>query len=248
MRKPWILGWIFGVANIITDTITICPEYGLGEKRIRLPFVESYSVDMGSNFCWKENIATWQVFNDSWESIQEDSHRLYAAIFAQGMHLASDKFTKIGLPVPFLSLLDADKAYEVYRGGYDYLDYLHDTQLLNRNSISAFLSITINKTIGALHKLFYNPQKDFDKKLYDVRTRKIILYSNVIATTSDVVQTACQAYGGDENALENFDFGGFLVTLYRVFTDTDTIFKIKDEFIYKEWDRIIESKDNLFNI
>lgn len=29
-----ILGWIFGVANIISDTITICPEYELGEKKI----------------------------------------------------------------------------------------------------------------------------------------------------------------------------------------------------------------------
>ena len=102
--------------------------------------------------------------------------------------------------------------------------------------------------IGAIHKFFYNLIKDFDQKLYNVRTRKIILYSNLIATTSDVVQTACLAYSGDKNAIKNFDLGGFLVTVYRLITDTKYIMKIKEEFIDKEWDRIIESKNNIFNI
>lgn len=243
-----VLGWIFGVANIISDTITICPEYELGEKKIRLPLVESYNVDMGSNFCWKDSVPTWDIFKNSFESIGEDKHRLYAALFAQGLHLASDQYTKLGLPVPFLTLIDSDKAYDIYKEGYDYLDYLYDTQILRRSLKSASQAIMINMIIGALHKFFYNPNKDFDKKLYNVRTRKIILYSNMIATTSDVVQTAIRAYAGDENSIKNFDFGGFLVTVYRLMTDTKTILRIKEEFIFNEWDKIIESKDNIFNI
>ncbi len=243
-----ILGWIFGVANIISDTITICPEYELGEKKIRIPYVESYGVDMGSNFCWKEQIATWNVFKNSFESIAEDKHRLYAALFSQGLHLASDKYTKLGLPIPFLSLLDSDKAYDIYKDGYDYLDYLYDTQILRRTFKSASQAIMINMIIGALHKFFYNPNKDFNKDLYNVRTRKIILYSNMIATTSDIVQTAVRAYNGDEDSIKNFDLGGFLVTVYRLITDTKYIMKIKEEFIFNEWDKIIETKDNIFNI
>ena len=102
--------------------------------------------------------------------------------------------------------------------------------------------------IGAIHKFFYNPNTDFDKELYNVRTRKIILYSNMIATTSDVVQTAIRVYAKDENAIKNFDLGGFLVTVYHLITDTKCILKIKEEFIFNEWDRIIESKNNIFNI
>ena len=243
-----ILGWIFGVANIISDTITVCPEYELGEKRIRIPYIESYKVDMGSNFCWQEQIATWNVIKNSFESIGEDKHRLYAALFAQGLHLASDKYTKLGLPVPFLSLIDSDKAYEIYRDGYDYLDYLYDTQILRRTLKSASQAMMINMIIGALHKFFYNPNKDFDKELYNVRTKKIILYSNIIATTSDVIQTAIRSCNGDGNAIRNFDLGGFLVTIYRLITDTKSIMKIKEEFIFNEWDRIIETKDNILNI
>lgn len=243
-----ILGWIFGVANIISDTITVCPEYELGEKKFRIPYIESYKVDMGSNFCWQKQIATWNVFKNSFESIGEDKHRLYAALFAQGLHLASDKYTKLGLPVPFLSLIDSDKAYEIYKDGYDYLDYLYDTQILRRTLKSASQAMMINMIIGALHKFFYNPNKDFDKELYNVRTKKIILYSNIIATTSDVIQTAIRSCNGDGNAIRNFDLGGFLVTIYRLITDTKSIMKIKEEFIFNEWDRIIETKDNILNI
>ena len=70
----------------------------------------------------------------------------------------------------------------------------------------------------------------------------------MIATTSDVVQTTIRAYAGDENAVKTFDLGGFLVTIYRLMTDTKYILKIKEEFIFKEWDRIVESKNNIFNI
>lgn len=243
-----ILGWIFGVANIISDSITVCPEYKLGEKGFRLPFIESYKVDMGSDFCWKEEIPTWDIFSNCFESIREDKHRLFAALFSQGLHLASDKYTKLGLPIPFLSTIDSDKAYELYKDGYDYLDYLYDTQILRRTLDSAAQSMTINMIIGALHKFFYNPQKDHDKELYNVRTRKIILYSNLIATTSDVIQTAIRAYNGDKDAIKNFDLGGFLVTIYRLITDTKYIMKIKEEFIFKEWDKIIETKDNIFKM
>ena len=243
-----VLGWIFGVANIMTDTITVCPEYKIGEKRIRIPLIESYNVDMGSNFCWKEKTTNWSVFKGAIESTKEDKHRLYAALFAQGVHQESDKYTNMGLPVPFLSCLDADKAYELYHSGYDYLDYLYDTQILRRTMGSASQSVMINMIVGGIHKLFYNPTNDFDPKTYNVRTRKVILYSNMIATSSDIIQTACRAYVGDENAVKNFDLGGFLITLHRLFNDSLFIMKIKEEFLFNEWDKIIASKKNILNL
>ena len=235
-----ILGWIFGTCNILTDTITITPEYKVGEKTIRLPYIETYNVDMGSNFCWEDSTPTFNIFRGAYESIAEDKHRFTAATFAQGLHLASDKFTKMGLPVPFLSTIDSDTAYGVYKEGYDYLDLEYDTQILRRTLKSAVQAILINKIIGAIHTFFYNPQKESDRKLYTVRTRKILLYSNLIATTSDVIQTAIRSACGDENAIKNFDLGGFLVTLYRLISDTSFIMQVKEEFIVKEWDKILE--------
>ena len=70
----------------------------------------------------------------------------------------------------------------------------------------------------------------------------------MIATTSDVVQTAIRTYAGDENAIKNFDLGGFLVTVYRLITDTKYILKIKEEFIFNEWDKIVEAFLHMLNL
>jgi hypothetical protein len=236
-HDPW-LGWIFGVANILSDSITICPEYKLREKSIRLPKVESYVVDMRT-FTWHERISTIKILENAIESVKEDRHRLYAAVFAQSLHLTSDMYTKLGLPIPFLSLLDSDKAYDIYKGGYDYMDLKFDTQILRRTAKSAAQSMLINAIIGSVHSLFYNPTEEPNRELYSVRTHKIILYSNIIATSSDILQTAIRASIGEENAIKNFDLGGFLVTLYRIVHDIQFIQKIKEEFIFNKWDNIL---------
>ena len=236
-HDPW-LGWIFGVSNIITDSITICPEYKLGEKSIRLPYIESYMIDM-SSFTWQERIPTTQIFENVIESVKEDKHRLYAAVFAQSLHLTSDMYTKMGLQIPFLSLLDSDKAYEIYSSGYDYMDLKFDTQILRRTTKSTALAMLINTIIGSIHALFYKPNIEPERDLYNVKTHRISLYSNIIATYSDILQTAIKSVVGDTNAVLNFDLGGFLVTLYRITHDVQFIQKIKEEFIIHKWENIL---------
>ncbi len=243
-----ILGWIFGVCNIISDSITICPEYNIGEKKLRIPFVRTHAVQMKGAFKWKEQIPTYKIFTESYSSVKEDKHRLYAAIFAQGLHLTSDKYSKLGLPVPFLSLIDSDKAYEIYRKGYDYLDLQYDIQIPLRAAKSAMGAILINKIIAAIHTFFYNPEKEPNQHLYAVRTRKIVLYSNLIATSSDVIQTAIRAYCGDESAIRNMDFGGLVVTIYRLFTDITFIQRVKEEFLMSEWDKVFEGTSEIIDI
>ena len=242
-----LLGWVFGVANIMTDTISICPEFNLKEKRYPLPYVETYEVDMGPRFCWEEQIGTLEMFEEGKESYDEDKHRLYAAVFAQGLHLASDKYTKLGLPIPFLTLLSPKKAYDLYSSGYDYLDFIFDTQLARRFLKSGKCAMALNRIIAGLHQLFYDPTKEPDRDLYTVRTKRIVLYSNLIATGSDVIQAAIRADAGDEKALKDLDWGGLVVTLFHLIYDTAFIMKVKEEFVFKEWERVIESDDNLLN-
>ena len=246
-HDPW-LGWIFGVCNIMSDTITICPEYKLGEKKIRIPYVKTYRVQMKGPFVWTDPTPTYKIFTESFESFREDKHRLYAAIFAQGLHLTSDMYSKWGLPIPILSLIDQDKAYQIYKNGYDWLDFKYDVQLPLKNITSAMLSILINKIIGGIHTFFYNPEKEPNFDLYAVRTRKIILYSNVIATSSDIIQTAIRAYYGDDTALKNMDFGGLMVTIYRLISDTTFIQKVKSEFLSKEWDKVFWNDNPLIEV
>ena len=93
-----------------------------------------------------------------------------------------------------------------------------------------------------------------DEKLYAVRTRKILLISNAIASTSNIIAVGIATGVGvvGENpelvkkAIDYLDVGGLIVTITRLFTDIRFIMKVKEEFInYRLDQQLIETLDNL---
>ena len=65
--------------------------------------------------------------------------------------------------------------------------------------------------------------------LYEVKTRKILSYSNAIASGSNILYCAIsQNYS-------KLDIGGIIVTIYRLITDHKFIKSIKKEFLEKQW-------------
>ena len=165
--------------------------------------------------------------------IQADPHLLPAALFRQAVHYASDLFTKEGLPVPLLGSFHETLAGELYASQYDFLCFARDAGL---ESASAVLSILINMVIGLLHGLYYNEERDGERKLYEVRTRKILLYANMLSAAGN---TAVAAFTKDAKLL---DIGGLVVTVSRLYTDSRFIARAKEEFIQQyldeEWRRI----------
>ena len=97
----------------------------------------------------------------------------------------------------------------------------------------------INSLVGYYHMLFYDRSIDGSKKLYMVRTRKIIRYSNIISSLSNVICVAFSTLAGIETinkraitkSLGNLDVGGFLITVYRILNDRKFKNEIKKEFI-----------------
>ena len=207
-----ILGWIFGTLNIITDTIT-------------LNNFQTYFVDMKNTLAFditKNPVSLFELFRMGYESISEEWQRLPAAIFAQGLHLKSDEFTKLGLPLPIIGVLSEEKALKIYKQNYDYLTLIKDVKIVGKQ---AAFSALINYIIATVHQ-FFNISNE-NEKLYEVKTRKILLYSNIIASTSNIIYTS---FAG----INNLDLGGLLVTLYRIIRDVSYITKIKKEFIENE--------------
>lgn len=206
-----ILGWIFGTANILTDTITF--EDFKSNRVIRKPKM----------MITPESVSFTKLFSESFEMCKADSLNLPAAIFAEGCHLKSDEFTKLGLPVPILEAINPDFASKLYKSNYDALCFSRDLKIVGA---SAGISIFIDLIIGLVHGLF-NKEK-INKDLYEVRTRKILLVSNSIASTSNIIQTVIT-----KNP-KNLDIGGLLVTLSHLFMDLRFISRIKEEFIRQE--------------
>ena len=221
-----ILGWIFGTANLMTCTISLTKKFNFATYDVEYP---------GGRFSDMPT-SMLKMFYDVFESTKEDKFRLAAALFSQFVHLKSDEFTKRGLPVPIIEVFSEELAGKLYSEQYDALCLLRDVKIVGTQ---AAFSIFINMVIGFIHGLFYNKDKDGTRDHYEVRTRKILLYSNAISTSLNIAYVGVNAASGSVGeALKKLDLGGLLVTLWRLFSDIRFITKVKQQFINEELDKV----------
>ncbi len=103
------------------------------------------------------------------------------------------------------------------------------------------MSVLINTLIAMIHGMF--APDEMARDLYEVRTRRILFYSNIIASSSNLIYVGANAATGNEAALKSLDIGGLLDTCYRVATDTRFIQAAKQEFIEKKFFDLIRGDD-----
>ena len=122
---------------------------------------------------------------------------------------------------------------------------INKTHFKNQTPGSAGFSVLFDIIINLAHSLFYNPTKDGSKNLYQVRTRKILLISNLISSSSSTI-AACIT----ENP-KQLDIGEILVTVGHLFTDLRFITNLKKEFIETEMQKRLQAEldevDILYN-
>ncbi len=202
-----VLGWIFGTMNILTDVITTNDFQS--RRVIRDPMrITTHRVTMPT------------MVQESYEKIQVNKLNLPAAVFAQAQHLKSDEYTKMGLPVPVLSVLNKQFASKLYNEHYDALCFSRDVKIVG---VSFVVSILIDMIIGLTHGLFR--EEGVPKDLYEVRTRKILLISNSIASTSTII------HAGITSNPKALDIGSLLNTVAHLFLDVRFISRIKQEYV-----------------
>jgi len=234
-----VLGWIFGTMNILSDTIS-------------LDDFRTYSVCMEKgNKKWTGPTSIFVGFNDAIESVKEDSNRLPAAVFAQALHYKSDILTKKGLAIPVIETFVPEFAGKLYKEGYDSLCLIKDVAVVG---VQATVSILINMLITLIHGLYYDTGKYPNRDWFEVKTRKILMWSNVIASSSNLLTVAgieVAAYFSENPELakkgwQYLDVGGYIVTMYRLISDTKFIDKVKSEFLENEWDRLVAGENFKF--
>lgn len=207
-----VLGWIFGTANIMTNSLT------------KSDIITTYQVS-NMTIIRHYPMGTMGMLNKAVEYAQNDPMLLAASTARQAIHFGSDYFTKQGLPIPLISTVNNDVAKTLITKGH--IDLWSITR-------GAALAALINQLIATIHKLFYDEAKDGSESMYEIRTRKILSYSNALAVGSNVVVTAIT------NNLTKLDVGGILVALHRFISDYQFIQDIKRDFLKNEvYNRIV---------
>lgn len=206
-----ILGWIFGTMNILTDVIT-------------LNSFKSYRVIRKPKMViTPETVPMAAMLKESYDVVKADYLNLPAAIFAQAQHLKSDEFTKLGLPVPLLEVINEDFASKLYKSNYDSLCFARDLKIVGASFVASKI---FDMVISLVHGLFRKAGES--KGLYEVRTRKILLISNAIASSSTIINASITRNP------KNLDIGSLLNMVTHLFSDVRFIAKIKQEFIESE--------------
>lgn len=236
-----VLGYLFGTANIVTNTVTWWNgtshhiRYQANQAGVLVPTIAS-------------NANTIQMFHAVVDRFngKHGKRILVEAIVKEHLHLKSDVTTD-GLPLPFLQAISPDFAQTLAEFG---LDAVALGDVAKQASGAEF----INFIISTIHSLICAEKGEIDCKLYKVRTKKIILISNVIASASNIIAVGIATGVGvaGENpetvkkALKYLDIGGLLVTITHLFKDLRFIAKVKEEFINNKLDvQLIEELDNL---
>lgn len=231
-----ILGWIFGTANIATSTLT-----GWNMQSFHI----SSKTGAGGGDFLKYHADTSKVLSYTFDKLVNEGLKgkilIGTSLIKEGVHLASDVNTKNSLPFPIVSTFDPQMASELASYGLDMANILTVGK-------QATLAIAINTLIAMIHRMTFDAEKDGNPSLYEVRTRKVITYSNVIASTSNVLAVGISAGIGaaTENeelvrkSLRKLDVGGLLVTLYRLISDAKFIGDLKQEFILNNFDKMIQ--------
>lgn len=233
-----ILGLIFGTANIMTNTIT-CVKTPLLAGSIGIPVLTTNHVVFTSDFKDPKIAAyasTIIMLKSAIDRTEEEPAAFVASLIKQIIHIGTDLYTPCGIQIPAANLILSNSEAEKIT------QYISTGDIVKIGT-SAKLAELINLLISTLHTLMYDEKAATSRDLYNIRTRKIIMYSNLIASGSNVIWVGGNMLAGNEVAAKQLDIGGLIVTIKRLLTDTEYIRQIKEEFVFGGFNKLIQGKE-----
>lgn len=217
-----LLGLIFGTANIATSTLTTTDLHSYHITTFNKRDYFSYHAD------------TWKIFEKTADKLlnqgMDGKIKVAASLVKEIIHLNSDINTKDSLPLPVISAFDPK--YASYLAGYG-LDMCNVIGIAKHATYANMINMLIAMIHGALCKETGKMERD----LYQVRTRKIISYSNAIATSSNLI------YVGLSKDITKLDVGGLLVAIITIIRNEKFVRKVKEEFVYGSFEKLVMGED-----
>ena len=228
-----VLGLVFGTSNIMTNSITCVKDANVFGIGARIPATYSVSYDaFGKNPLIGAPAGTVEMLVAAGRRVVSEPDAAAAALIKQLIHIGTDLYTPCGIQVPFANLV-LDKAHT------EALTKYVSTGDVLKVGMQAGMTVLINWLIAALHGcslIFKDDGSDYCTEMYQARTKKIILISDTIATSSSVAQASIT-----KNP-KCLDLGGAAVLVYRLFSNARFVAKLKEEFLQSELDKIYDER------
>ena len=225
-----LFGLLFGTANIATSTLT---NWRMESYHI---YSGTYGSASGIHDIFSCRAQTPLVFSHTFDKLlhqgMDGKIIIGASVLKEIQHLRSDLYSKNSLPLPAVSTINPTLAGELAKRGFDAANALDIVKQFT-------YALAIDTLIWVIHVLYYDTAEGLTRSMYEIRTRKILIYSNLLATVSNViVATIRQCLGA--NGVRVADWGGYINTVRHIAADAKFIREIKQDFLKNElYDRIV---------
>ncbi len=219
-----IIGLVVGTCNIATSTLTTTS-------------LESYHIKTyNKRDVFAERARTELVFRRTFDKVLEKGlegkAKVALSLCKEINHLRSDINTKNSLPLPIITSIDPLLASKLAEYG---IDMCNVATVVKQYSYS----VLIDMLIAMFHGMFYQGDTSMEQKLYEAKTRKILTYSNLVASSTNLMAVAIAQANGVETATKYLDIGGLANTIYRIITDYNFINEVKKEFVFGQFRNMI---------
>lgn len=228
-----LLGLIFGTANIMTNSITGVRDSSVFGVDTRMPVTYAVNYDAaGMNPCMGDPVSTIEMLVRAGSRATQEPNAAAAALIKQLTRNGAGVHIPCGIQTPFANLVLKKACVERLA---EYVSIGDTLKVGGQAGITAF----VNWLIASLHAstiVFEESADEFDEDLCKMRTKKILLMSDMMATSSSVIQASITK---NPKAL---DLGGAAVLVYSLFTDSKFVSKLKKEYIDSEIDAIYDER------
>lgn len=231
-----ILGLFFGTANIATSTLTTnkFDSYHIKTGNVLGRNGTILNRDIFGNKA-KTELVIQKTMNKLFYEGKEGKVKVVCAFLKEIIHLQSDVNTKKSLPLPIINTIDEKFASQLVNYGFNMLDIANVGIVIKQASYASM----INFFIAILHKIMGVNVDEKEKNFYEVRTKKIISYSNAIASASNVIYVVANAIWGDKAQVKKLDIGGLVVTVKQLIDNEEFRMQIKKEVVFGNFDKLI---------
>ena len=223
-----IIGLILGTSNILTNTITC-------RSKDFFPIPITCHVEYDDNLknpSIGDICSTIETLKAAATRLDNDAISVVAALIKQIIHIGTDLYTPCGIQIPGANLILNNQYAE------ELTKYISAGDII-KVGVSYQIFNLINILISSLHMLTCSSTNHREKELHHVKTMKILEYSNIIATGSNVIINAVRAYYGNTKALKDIDFAGLIGTIMMIVNNEAMKRKIKREFILGEYEHMV---------
>lgn len=204
-----ILGWIFGVHDILVNTMTTT------DSILMLQTIDATN--------YQSKIFLAQSFEEAFDTVVENKMSLPIAVANQALHLYSDINTKKGIPIPLVNVVNSELGEFLNKYNYD---FLHISKHFGYAQI-------IDSIIEVLHSLSKKFNSEEERVFHQVKTKQIIAYGNLASSLLNIAYTTQTK---DKNRI---DFAGYVNTIYKVISSEIFRNKVKKEFVKKSINEMV---------